>query len=139
MIRCWIWIAFALISLDAAFAQQNPKTQLTIQVTDVTGAFVPKALIEVGAVPNSAPLATEADRFGKGKFELPMGSYHLLVKSQGFCPYQGSFEVLRQQNQIITANLQINTCPGPCAGFCGVIYSGPEIQTKLTVAPEILV
>jgi len=65
MIRCWIWIAFALISLDAVSAQQNSKTQLTVQVTDVSGASVPKALIEVGAAPAGAPLAIEADRFGK--------------------------------------------------------------------------
>jgi hypothetical protein len=133
MVRRWIWISFALISLDAVHAQQDTKTQLTIQVTDVTGAFVPKALIEIGAESNGAKLAAEADGVGKGEFELPIGNYHLLVKSPGFCPYKGPMEVLKQQSQIITAKLQVDSCPGPCAGPCVTVSSEPEIQTTLTV------
>jgi hypothetical protein len=132
MIRRWIWIAFALIPLDAALAQQSPKTKLTIQVTDVTGASVPKAMIEVGGpTSHDATLAAEADGVGKSEFELPMGSYRLLVKSPGFCPFTKSLEVLQQQDQLITARLQVDTCPGPCAGPCVI----PETEVQTTQSP----
>jgi len=133
MVHRWIWIAFALISLDAIAGQQNPNAQITVQVTDVTGAFVPKALIEVSATQSGPPMTREADESGKGKFELPIGSYHLLVKSPGFCSYKGPVEVLKQQNQIFTAKLQVDTCPGPCEVACIAVLPEPETQVTLTV------
>jgi len=107
-------------------------------VTDVSGASVPKALIEVGAAPAGAPLAIEADRFGKGEFELPMGSYRLLVKSPGFCPYKSSVEVLQQQTQIVTAKLQVDSCPGPCQASCIAVYPDPAIQTTQSPLRHII-
>ena len=104
----------------------------------MSGASVPKALIEVGAAPAGAPLAIEADRFGKGEFELPMGSYRLLVKSPGFCPYKSSVEVLQQQTQIVTAKLQVDSCPGPCQASCIAVYPDPAIQTTQSPLRHII-
>jgi hypothetical protein len=123
MIRRKIWIAFALVSLNAVFAQQNPKTYVTVQVTDVTGAGVPRATVEVAPSPTAQVLTFEADRNGKAQFELPPGDYDLHVKSQGFCPFRKFLEPLNEQNRLVTAKLQIDSCPGPCAGPCVTVSS----------------
>lgn len=129
MIRSKIWIAIALVSFTVGNAQQAAKTRLTVQVTDVAGAAVRGARVEVGLEPDAPSWVMEADWNGKAEFDLPVGNYQLLVKSQGFCPHKKPLEVLSESQQIVEAKLQIDSCPGPCAGPCLTVYPDPEIQT----------
>ena len=123
MIRRRIWIAFSLLSLTTVFAQTYPNTRVTVQITDVTGAGVPRAIVEVIPSPNAQTLTFEADGNGKAEFELSPGNYDLHVKSQGFCPFRRFLEPLNEQNRVVMAKLQIASCPGPCAGSCVTVDS----------------
>lgn len=125
-----IWIAFSLVSLHAVFAQQNPTIHVTVQVTDVTGAGVPRAAIEMAPSPKSQILTFETDGSGKAEFELPPGNYDLHVKSQGFCPFRRFLEPLNEQNQVVTTKLQIDYCPGPCQMTCVYVYPEPGPQPE---------
>jgi hypothetical protein len=123
MIRRRIWIAFSLVSLTTVFAQPYTNTRVTVQITDVTGAGVPRAIVEVIPSPNAQTLTYEADGNGKAEFELSPGNYDLHVESQGFCPFRRFLEPLNEQNRVVMAKLQVASCPGPCAGPCVTVYS----------------
>ena len=123
MIHRRIWIAFSLVSLTTVFAQTYPNTRVTVQITDVTGAGVPRAIVEVIPSPNAETLTFEADGNGEAEFELSPGNYDLHVESQGFCPFRRFLEPLNEQNRVVMAKLQIASCPGPCAGPCVTVYS----------------
>ena len=130
------WIAVAFVSLNAVFAQQTPKTHVTVQVTDVSGARVPRATVEVTPSAIAQTLRFEADWKGEAGFELPPGGYRLLVKSQGFCPYKQSFSFQNHANQLIEAKLQIDSCPGPCGGHCIEIQSDPIEEDTVMINTE---
>ncbi len=140
-----IWLAFALVSFNAVFAQQNPKTQLTVQVTDVTGAPVPRASIEITPSSNRQGLTLEADGNGNAEVELPPGNYDLHVMSRGFCPFRKFLEPLSEQNRMVTAKLIPGSCPGPCAGPCVTVYSEsgvlvyPKARTQDVAASQDLI
>jgi hypothetical protein len=123
MIRRRIWIAFSLVSLATVFAQSYPNTRVTVQITDVTGAAVPRAAVEVIPSHSAQTQKFQADGNGKAEFELSPGNYDLHVESQGFCPFRRFLEPLNEQNRMVVAKLQVASCPGPCAGPCVTVYS----------------
>jgi hypothetical protein len=127
-------IVFAFVLIDAAFAQQVSRSHVTVHVTDVTGANVPKALIEVASSHNTQKLALNADGNGKAEFDLPFGNYELLVRSPGFCPFRRFLEPLALPNQIVTAKLQIASCPGPCSPTCVTVNADTGVKSAL--APQ---
>lgn len=86
MIRCQAWIALILLLVTPASPQQTSNIHITVQVVDQTGANVPKAQLEVSTSEGGALMSTEADVNGKADFELPIGSFDLVIESQGFCP-----------------------------------------------------
>lgn len=118
MIRCQAWIALILLLVTPASPQQTSNIHITVQVVDQTGANVPKAQLEVSTSEGGALMSTEADVNGKADFELPIGSFDLVIESQGFCPQKRSLKVLGQPIRPITAELKLDACPGPCQAFC---------------------
>ena len=130
MIRRRIWITFSLVSLATVFAQSYPNTRVTVQITDVTGAAVPRAAVEVIPSHSAQTQTFQADGNGKAEFELSPGNYDLHVESQGFCPFRRFLEPLNEQNRMVVAKLQVASCPGPCAGPCVTVYSESGIPGR---------
>jgi len=106
-------------------AQQLSKSQLTIQITDVTGARIPRAQVRIAAGATTSEISWSADEFGMASLNLEPGSYQATVSSPGFCPEKKAFEVVRQLNLSINVQLSIGGCPSKCTPICVVVYPGP--------------
>ncbi|MGA3131341.1 MAG: carboxypeptidase-like regulatory domain-containing protein [Terracidiphilus sp.] len=75
---------FLAAFLPVAGAQQSSQTRLTVQVTDVTGAFVSGARIAVDPPPVGSGSVLTADSQGQATLNLPAGTYTLSIIASGF-------------------------------------------------------
>ena len=110
-------------SVSVLSAQQETTTRLTVRATDVTGAPIPLAQVEItpSSGGNASALTTNAE--GAAEFAAKRGSYQITIASPGFCPRNLTVAVAGRPEQVIVAMLEVSSCPGPCAGPCVVVQS----------------
>jgi len=92
----------------AAFAQSQ-NASLAGQVTDQSGAFVPKATVTVTSTERQLSSTVETDDGGRFSFpNLNPGTYDLSVAANGFKSYvQRGLQLLANQSARIDASLQL--------------------------------
>lgn len=99
-----------LLTAPAGFlsAQQSTSVPVTLQVTDVSGAGVPYAQIQM--IPSPAPTseAMETDNQGQLILNLKPGGYCVSVYSEGFFNLQEHFDV--QAARTVPLQLKIGGC-----------------------------
>jgi len=86
--------------LCTAALAQSPTATLNGKVTDQTGAVIPGATVTVAA-PNGKPVTTTTD--GAGAFQiqsLPLGSYNVTAKANGFAPLNQQGVVVSSQHPV---------------------------------------
>jgi hypothetical protein len=116
--------AAVLAFLPAALiAQETPLGHLTIQVTDLSGAVVPGARIEIDPSPSHHQFALVTDSNGEVIFGLKAGNHVLTVSALGFATWSEKIDIQDASDQQIVAKLRLAT------------ISGPPLVTPLT--PEI--
>lgn len=98
-------------------AQEPPKTVLTVQVMDTTGAPIPGTQVDAGNE-FEAPVGGEANGQGAISFALSPGTYDLTAAYPGFCPETKTVEVLKQAPQGATINMTVAGCPTKCMPVC---------------------
>lgn len=132
-----ILFAFIAASTTPLIAQQDARTHLTIKVTDITGAPIPKAQVRLMSSADEKLLAFTADIEGIADVRLEPGEYQYRVGSQGFCPKNGTVTIDDAEvQQDLSAKLQVYSCPGPCAAPCVTVLgvalsSGYPVRIKV--------
>jgi hypothetical protein len=105
-----LWICCIALSLatGAAFAQSQ-NASLAGQVTDQSGALVPKATVTVTSTERNLSSSVQSDEGGRFSFpNLNPGTYDLTVAASGFKSYaQRGIQLLANQSARIDANLQL--------------------------------
>jgi Carboxypeptidase regulatory-like domain len=117
-------LAIALLSVQLS-AQPAPQESVTVQVTDITGAVIPGASIEIDPSPSRAGTVLTTDSHGQTEFDLPAGVHAVSIAARGFSKLSRRIDVQGGVGQtvIVTAKLEIAVDDYPCM----VCYSVPEI------------
>ncbi len=103
-------------------AQDSDKpATITIEVKDVTGAFVSNARVQIVPPPNDIGKSLPADQQGRLEIQLPPGTYEVIVASPGFDKSKKRVEVQNTTPQLISFLL----APSVCVGNCTVVNEGP--------------
>ena len=113
-------------SVSVLSAQQETTTHLTICVSDLTGAPIPNARIDLTSLPEGHQSALSTDSQGRAQLAAQRGQYEMLVTSSGFCPGNTNFSVAGQPEQVIGTKLRVGSCPGPCSGPCVTVEPAVE-------------
>jgi uncharacterized membrane protein len=106
-IHLHIAAVFLAVVLPVASAQQSSPTQLTIQVKDETGWFVPGARIAIDPSPIASGSVLMADSQGQAILDLPAGSYTLSIAASGFKKWGRQIDMQSRSGQRIRATLEI--------------------------------
>jgi len=132
-------IAAVLVALLCAelSAQPAPHGNVTIQVTDTTGAVIPGARIRVDPATSSPGPALNAGNDGQAVFNLSNGSHVLLITSSGFEGWSSRIDVQSGAGQAIVTILKVVANSGP--PFVGPYFEyDPDLRTK-SAQSEILI
>lgn len=108
-------------------AQTAREVSLTIRVTDVTGAVIPRAHVAL-VRDETTKISVEAltDENGYAGLSVRPGSYRLSVVSPGFFDWHEQIDVGDAAPQKIQVKLTVGSCPpGPC------VTVGPELLNDL--------
>ena len=92
-----------MLAICALAAAQT--TSLKVRVTDVSGAVVPGAQVEI--LRGAGGMKVDTDGNGAAVFNLDPGSYVVRVTSRGFKPWTGKVDIAGSGEQTITASLSI--------------------------------
>ena len=97
----------ALLSIELS-SQPAPQKNLTIQVTDITGAVIPGARIEIDPSSSRPRPILKTDGQGRAVVDLPAGTHTLSITAPGFKRWTRR-EVDAQGNggQPVTARLEL--------------------------------
>jgi len=109
-------LLLAVLFAPAALpAQQLATNRVTIKVTDLTGAAVQHAQIQVAPSPDSAPANMETDDKGQLSLDLKPGGYALFVETSGFSNFATHIEVLKTslEGQVFPVVLQLAPTGSP--------------------------
>jgi len=102
---------------SALRAQQAATTNVTIRVTDQTGAVIPHAQIRLVPAPDPAPPKLETDDHGQLSINLKASGYALSVSAPGFKTWSERIVVslpgIKDTSQIFPVVLQIGEVSGP--------------------------
>lgn len=103
-----ILLCIGLLSFSPAHArQEKPTAHLTIHVDDISGAFVPRAHIELIDLSTSPSRKLETDYKGDLSIDLPLGSYDLTASQEGFKPAKKRINVQDNTDQTIKLILEL--------------------------------
>jgi Carboxypeptidase regulatory-like domain len=116
---------------------QQPTGHLTIRVTDVIGAVIPGAHVEIDRAPGAPDTLQITDWKGELTCDIPAGPHTISVHSSGFESWAGQIEITNAAAQLLTATMQITATmqsgpswgPGPVADFT-------DYQSFLAKIPE---
>jgi hypothetical protein len=119
-------IVAVFVALLSAELSAQPTTQgnLTIQVTDITGAVIPGARIEIDPSASKPGPVLKTDSQGQAVLGLPVGAHTLSITAPGFEKWLRKIEVQSGSRQMLTAKLNI-----------GMVVSGPPIVELLPDLP----
>ncbi len=105
------------LSLVELSAQPVPQENVTIRVTDTTGAVIPGARIEFAPSSSGMQHFVIANGWGEATIQLPTGSHLLRISSIGFMPLLSRVDVQENSNEVETVALRIDGrgtgYPGP--------------------------
>jgi hypothetical protein len=111
-------------------AQPAPRGNVTIQVTDTTGAVIPGARIEVDPSPSKPGSVFETDSQGRAALDLPKGAHVLSITFLGFKRWTRQIDVQGGVSQIVDAKLEVAGTDDPIYVFNWAPYefsvSSPE-------------
>ncbi|MGO9797744.1 MAG: carboxypeptidase-like regulatory domain-containing protein [Terracidiphilus sp.] len=105
-----IRIAVVVISLFLSFelsAQPAPQGNVTVQVTDRSGALVPGARIEIDLSASSPNCISKTDSQGRARFDLPTGAHTLSIAARGFKTWTRQIDVQSGTSQPIMATMEV--------------------------------
>jgi len=119
---------------------QRPTGQLTILVTDVTGAVIPGAHIEVDRTTGAPDSFHLTDSQGEFTCDLPAGSHTISIHSPGFEYWSGRIDIQSATGERLTVTMQIASYSGPLVVADYTDYSSmfrriPEEPILLPAAP----
>ena len=103
---------FLAACLSVAGAQQSSRTQLTVQVADLTGEFVRGASVALDPSPIASGTVLTTGSRGQATFDLPAGRYTFSITLLGFKKWTRQVEVQNGGAQVLTAILEV--APSPC-------------------------
>lgn len=131
-------LAFVVLALaGAAWSQEpSPAEPVMIVVTDVTGAVVNHARIEISPTPANAPAEMYSGAEGKFVVKLPPGTYEVTVTEQGFKRWAQQIEVQPGTSQIVGARLEIASSSGPVQVDCAPKNCGPVANEAANAASD---
>jgi hypothetical protein len=110
---------------------QQPTGHLTIRVTDVIGAVIPGAHVEIDRAPG-APVSLQLTDFkGELACNLPAGSHKISIHSSGFASWNGQIDILGETAQRLDAQLKIGRSSGPLE-----VADYSDYQSLLAKIPE---
>ncbi len=120
-------LAVALFSIELS-AQPAPHGNVTVQVTDMSGAPIPGALVNIGADCDE-PVGGETDQNGEINLDPRPGPWDnaLTVTHPGFCPEMKTIQILDQPAQMIPVKLQLAK---ECTGKCACVSAEPSGTTQ---------
>jgi hypothetical protein len=99
-----VFVALLCVELSA---QPAPQGNVTIQVTDITGAVIPGASIEIDhSTSNSRPIQ-ETDRQGKAVLVLPIGIHTLSTTFPAFRRQTQQIDVRGGNNPPVVVALEV--------------------------------
>lgn len=125
-----LWSLLSMISLSAvAIGQQGLNSHLEIHVSDQSGAVVPRARVVITSSADSLAAVGHADSKGIAAFDLPAGSYELMVISRGFYFKAQHITTLGRETQSISAHLEVDACPGPGHPTCVEVLPSAEQES----------
>jgi hypothetical protein len=113
-------VFFALLCAEVS-AQPAPQGNVTVQVTDMTGAVVPGARVDIDPSPPKPESVVTTDNLGQAILDIPDGAYSLSVSAPGFNKTILKIDVKGGAGQSIMAALKILSYSGPT-----VVVEGPE-------------
>ena len=113
-----VFVALFCVEL---YAQPAPQGNVTVQVTDMTGAVIPGARIQVDPSLHTPGSVLATDNLGQAILDLPDGAYSLSVSALGFNKTILKIDVKGGAGQSIMAALKIFSYSGPT-----VVVEGPE-------------
>jgi Carboxypeptidase regulatory-like domain len=87
-------IVFFFAPLSFAFAQQSPGRSLTFKITDISGAAVAGAVVQLKLSRGGDALVFLSDSAGIANCELTPGTYLVEISEPGFCPWRKSVQLL---------------------------------------------
>jgi len=119
VVRVFIIVFVVPALAGAAFSREHaPAEPLMIVVTDVTGAVVNHARIEISPAPEPAPEEMYSGAQGKFVVNLTPGTYEVTVTAQGFKRWAKHIEVQPGTSQIVGVRLELNLQDGPVKVEC---------------------
>jgi hypothetical protein len=109
-------LAIATGGLCCLGAQTAREVSLTIQVTDITGAVIPRAHITlIRDEKTKIWVHAQTDENGYAGLSVKPGSYRFFVTSPGFFNWDEQIDIGDAAPQKIEAELRPGSCPpGPC-------------------------
>jgi hypothetical protein len=115
MVAARIAVVLVAALLPFAGAQLPQQTEITIQVTDVTGAVIPAARIQIDPAPSPLQSTFIADSQGEAAVDLPAGIFTLSIVAPGFKRRVRQINMQEPPtNRTITQALDIDPTPlGP--------------------------
>lgn len=103
-------IAAALLVLPAILAAQPvPASHITVKVTDITGAFIAGARIEIDPQPSKTTMAATTDRNGDAFLDVLPGSHVVRVSARIFVTLSETIELQKGIDETVTAVLEVAT------------------------------
>jgi predicted amidohydrolase YtcJ len=144
-------IAIAVVTFALPYtnlsAQGPIKTQIDIAVTDVTGAVVPNATIQIDPEPCESETTAKTDSQGMAVIHVASGTHTVAVVSQGFVPWSKQIDAHDGVKQTISATLQVgqgggvDVTPGvDLILFNGTILTGECLnEAKLKIVSAIAI
>lgn len=137
-----VFVALICLGLSAQLA---PQGNVIIQVTDITGAIIPGASmeIEIDHSPYKPESFLKADGRGQVVLNLPAGSHVLSITAQWFKTWLGSIDV-QSGSQVVTAQLELDPAESGTRVMEEPYFRyDPDLQTKparfeILIAPRPL-
>lgn len=106
-------IAFAVVAATLA-AQQTQLVHLPIKVTDVTGAVIPGAQIQIDRSSGETKIAVTTDNNGETAVDLSPENHVVSITAPGFASLNKKIELKDGSGQTFVAVLEVGG-GGPCA------------------------
>ena len=117
-------------------AQQVAKGNLTIRVTDQTGAVVPGARIEIDLAKSEADSVLRTDNQGEFTCDLSAGPHTISVFSPDFFRWKTQINIQGKTDQRLAATLEVAFYSGP---MVVAIYPSlfPELPKEAILLPTV--
>ena len=141
MTNKYFWKSLLVVALSTAAVsgQHASSSHLQIRVADQTGAVVPNARVEIAESVDRLAAVGRTDSKGIVTFDLPAGNYELMVVRRGFYFRPQRFELVGPEAQILSALLQVGSCPGPGHPACIEVEPLPESDSPTHSARRVAV